>query len=931
MLDQEVQFAGPITLAFAVGVFALLAILFGWLLWRERLVIGSGWAIAFWVLRLLVPAVVLWMMLGPTAVKRQPGSDATGVAILVDASASMHVVDKLSPQEVAPWLALSHASDSARALAAADQTLVATQLSLERVRDLNVALVHQAGATTITRIGTAITTGIERAARDWQTALTAMNSEYPDLTERGKRIHADVMRAETEADTTVRRAMRSIDAESVHDLAEAVDTLEDDLTQLERRTAVWLRDVKTQLAGLLQTPHATSKKPASRHDLAVETLNGLETQGLNNLDARVSVSRFTFSDDLVPTDETADWKTSLNPPAAPANASSEGKTDLSTALEKLRDYATGHAVKAAFVYSDGAHNAAHGSTPEDVAARLTPMKVYVVASGSPAPSRDVLVHRAKAPRLVSHHDSIILDSVVTATACSQEQTELVLKHNGKVIERRALMFSEDQIDEPLTFTSPADTLGPQAFELSVSPLDGESSLENNSTTLRVDVIQDKLRLLVVDHSARWEYRYLEQLFRRDNHIACDTLLFAPDLVSTGDLPEGSALPTQLDDWARYQVVILGDLETRHFDKASQQSLVEFVRDRGGNVVVIAGDHHLPADYRGQPLLDLLPVQQRDGRVAEREGFVPRITPEGASHPVALIEDRYEDAQVAWSRAYASLPFRFLSEYSRAKPAAHTILEAVSAESVTMTRSDSDPHVLMAWHQVGAGRVAYLSSPSTWQLRNRRGDRLHHRFWGQLLRWITSTDRSSGTDRVKIATDRGQYDSAETAEVSVRLADDHGTPVAGAAIQVLAVGPNSTEVVLDLTEDEKVAGRYVGALSELKPGTYQLSPQGPVIQQLLAGNNAADDVAIRITVTERRTTEMSNTRCNRPLLERIAKSTGGRIISPAAVPEVIRLETLDHESAPIERRTPLWNRWRYLWLVLGCLCTEWVVRKSKGLF
>jgi hypothetical protein len=75
--------------------------------------------------------------------------------------------------------------------------------------------------------------------------------------------------------------------------------------------------------------------------------------------------------------------------------------------------------------------------------------------------------------------------------------------------------------------------------------------------------------------------------------------------------------------------------------------------------------------------------------------------------------------------------------------------------------------------------------------------------------------------------------------------------------------------------------------------------------------------------------MMDTRCDRALLEQIAKTTGGQIVPPTAVAEVLELASLSPEVHENVERTPLWNRWANLWIILGCLFVEWIVRKAKG--
>ncbi|HEX5472359.1 MAG TPA: hypothetical protein VFW73_10755, partial [Lacipirellulaceae bacterium] len=125
-------------------------------------------------------------------------------------------------------------------------------------------------------------------------------------------------------------------------------------------------------------------------------------------------------------------------------------------------------------------------------------------------------------------------------------------------------------------------------------------------------------------------------------------------------------------------------------------------------------------------------------------------------------------------------------------------------------------------------------------------------------------------------------------------------------------------------------RYFGTFNDLVPGAYKIVPRGKAIDQLMPHPNNGDHAETTITVQRIGSVEMVNTECNRPLLEQIAQITGGQVIPPTAIGEVVKLVSFTPEMHETIQRTPLWNRWPNLLLVLGCLFTEWAVRKAKGL-
>ena len=343
---------------------------------------------------------------------------------------------------------------------------------------------------------------------------------------------------------------------------------------------------------------------------------------------------------------------------------------------------------------------------------------------------------------------------------------------------------------------------------------------------------------------------------------------------------------------------------------------------------------MPAAFRGQPLFELLPVEPAQN-VFPQQGYSLRLTEEGRFQSALLIADSAQESRAAWQRIYERFPVYELSDYCRPKPTARTLIEAVSESpgGVTEVRDDGAGAVdqaFLCWQRVGAGRVAFLAAPETYRLRWRRGDRLHHRFWGQFLRWITAANSGVGSDLVRLQTDRTRYAVGQPVEVTAWLKSPSGRPLAGEIVHAAARAFNDETRSVELAPDPDVAGRYFGTLEGLPGGAYQMSLGGKVIDELLPAGGKEKPPLATITVRANDSVEMLNTQCNRALLEQIAETTGGQVIPPTAIDEVLQMASFTPEVTEQIQRTPLWNRWSYMLLVLGCLFTEWVVRKAKGL-
>jgi hypothetical protein len=343
--------------------------------------------------------------------------------------------------------------------------------------------------------------------------------------------------------------------------------------------------------------------------------------------------------------------------------------------------------------------------------------------------------------------------------------------------------------------------------------------------------------------------------------------------------------------------------------------------------MIAGQAAMPHAYQNQPLAEILPVAPVDGAAAAgATGFEFRISVEGRAHPALMIGETEEENAVAWDLVNRNLPLSDVSQWRRPLAAARTLIAAAPRNS---TKADDErTSAFLCWQPVGRGRIVYLAGPDSYRLRFLRGDRLHYRFWGQLLRWAIAADLAAGSKYVRVRTDKSRYESREAIQVTVRLANADGEPVVAADVSARMTCGNDTRTV-PLVADPQAPGEYRAEVSSLPPGEYRIEPVGAAVESLQRENQQEPAFA-DLTVYEELSTELTETRCDRALAQQIADMTGGQVVPPTAISEILALTNLEPVvSTKIEQR-PLWVQWKYLWIVFGCLQLEWIVRKRLGL-
>ncbi|MCG8650568.1 MAG: hypothetical protein MI861_12100 [Pirellulales bacterium] len=927
------------SLPWIVLITAACAVVLFWTLYRERRILGSKTTSLFGVLRLGAIATVLWMLLAPTNVLEESTSTPKAVAILTDVSASMSTVDPVGTSDELRWAASQHAQAAlASRTAAADRAIAALGVAY---RELNEAVEdlekHGAESAVIQHVRLA-----SRAVDRAKIHLETIDNRPVDSIAPPETIAPLLRRLST--------LLHSPEYDSLAELAEMLDRhrtsnetgWRESLPDLVGRT-VTARRVFGQLADQLAAAERdavgrTASSPISeiQHQARIERvasfLNEFGKTALAAVQKTANVRWGSFdraSRDLANNDEANQLLANL---AGRDDLASQ--TNLAAALTHVDRLRQDQPVAATFVLSDVGHNQAGKRKPTEIAAQFDGTPVYVIPIGNSSRLRDLDLVSTDAPTVAMRNDEVVIEAHIEAHQCLGEVCVVQLLRDGQVVDFRNVLIDSDSASRSVRFDQRVSEVGKALFQIAIEPLDGEMTQENNFDEVEINVTRSDIKVLLADELPRWEYRYLAQLFRRDQKVELDELLYHPRLIATGRRESTGTFPVTVDQWDQYDVVILGDLPPEHFPAAAQESLLTYLRTRGGTLVMIAGDRAMPQSYVDHPLEEVIPVRPVSDDQADTGGYAFRVTEQGRSHAALMIGETEQATRQAWDFVNRFSPLHQVSRWRDPLPTARSLIAAVPRSNAELTTpADASASSFLCWQPVGRGRIVYLSGPDTYRLRFLRGDQLHYRFWGQLLRWAIAADLSAGNRMVRIRTAKTRYQTDQTVRVEVELLDAEGRPVihAGDVSEELHLqlfsGKDESQVPLVPEQDRP--GHYLAEIRSPRAGVYQVQPGGTLIQSLLV-DDGSDPAIATFTVQAELPMELVDTRCNRVLAGQVADLTGGQVLPPTAVAEILELTDLEPVVTHRVQRQPLWLRWRYLWFVFGCLQTEWVIRKWRGL-
>jgi len=199
-----------------------------------------------------------------------------------------------------------------------------------------------------------------------------------------------------------------------------------------------------------------------------------------------------------------------------------------------------------------------------------------------------------------------------------------------------------------------------------------------------------------------------------------------------------------------------------------------------------------------------------------------------------------------------------------------------------------------------------------------------KFWRQTLRWLVT----DVPERISLQAAQRLDETNQPVVLRVRVRDKAFEPVDNASVAIEVREREGKRVQLTATSAATESGLF--------EATYVPRASGGYLAQATVTDAAgvkAGDAQVGWTV-DLEAREFQSVRANRPLLEKIARGTGGRIVEIDQLDDFAR--SLPRRKAPVMEvwTKPLWDLPGILpaacLLIMSCLAAEWAIRRWKGL-
>ena len=365
-------------------------------------------------------------------------------------------------------------------------------------------------------------------------------------------------------------------------------------------------------------------------------------------------------------------------------------------------------------------------------------------------------------------------------------------------------------------------------------------------------------------------------------------------------------PTTADELFRYDALIIGSVEAASLTPAQHQLIRDFVSERGGSLLMIAGPNGLGNGGWGQSALaDVLPVLLPPTTTDSfhRLKVPARLTPQGQASQVLRFAADNAANQDAWLELPDVADYQVLGNV---KPAAMTLLNADTQDGLLP---------LMVLQPYGRGHAWVLATGGTWrwQMSMPLEDLKHEIFWRQLLRAMVA----SAPETVSLAAAGGQEGGSIALRAEFR--DDAFAPMDDIGVRLVASHESGEALTIAMLPDTAEAGVFAGELLPPGSGTWYF-------EAVAERNGEPVAVARTSLLHESGAAEHFGIRRDTGTLERLAAATGGRYFEAGALDGIHDLLRYSNSGITETEYRPIWNAPAVFLLLLLLKAGEWLLRR-----
>ncbi len=557
-------------------------------------------------------------------------------------------------------------------------------------------------------------------------------------------------------------------------------------------------------------------------------------------------------------------------------------SDIHGVLKRITNRYEGRNIAGVILASDGIYNS--GLSPVYAAYNFP---IYTVGLGDTAQRADIVVRNIAYNKIAYQGNKFPLRAEVLIKNLENQAITISLLQRGKLIEKQTKNSGNEQM---LTFDFQplAGEKGIQKYDIQIEPKTEEYNVRNNRSSVFVEVVEGKKKILVVAPAPHPDIKALREVVEKNPNY--EFLIHIPRVE---ELQPSAMEPADIDLAIFHQAPDLGGRTRDLFQRfVNTKTSLWLILGQQSDVFQLARNkmpllvEAMPRDYDDvTPIVN--PAFSNFSVSAEANSIIPDYPP-------------------------TSVHFGKI----RVKPTATPLL----FQRVGSITTDKP---LLAIDLEDSRKIAIMLGEGMWRWRLNEFDRTEStvgfdELAGKLIQYLSTTDDKRKFRSYPV---QQEFSDAEPVIIESQVYNDIYEPVYGNVSDIEITNESGAKQQYSYTTGPGNTRYSVGGLKE---GVYRYRSRTLV-------NGKTEEVRGEFAVEERQA-ELQNLTADFDLLRRLSSQTGGRFFQASAIGQMQQLlqrteaNTVIHSEENYESVINL--KWVF-WLLLLLVSTEWFLRKYFG--
>jgi len=556
------------------------------------------------------------------------------------------------------------------------------------------------------------------------------------------------------------------------------------------------------------------------------------------------------------------------------------QTNISSAIHQLNERFVNQNIGALVLATDGLYN--QGSDPRYEAKNLK-TRIYTIALGDTVAKRDLLIGNVNYNKTAYLGNDFEVEVLAEAYQSKGENLRLTVSEDGKQVFAQTDQATSDNFRKVIPLKLNADKKGIRKFVFNIAPVKNELSVQNNTETIYVEVLDAKQKILVLYNSPHPDISVIKQSIESNRNYEVKTSLLS-------DLPQ-----LKLSD---HSLVILYQVSA-----GNSNALQSFITKSKVPVWYMVGaQSDLPRLNSEQKL-----VQINSARGDMQEVFAQPV----AEFSLFTLSD---STRIKLSKLPPLLaPF---GNYS-GNGAGQILFKQRIGEVTT-------PYNLLAFADENSSRIAVLTGEGLWRWSlaeyNAYGNHnALEELLGQSVQYLTANNNHQ---RFRVYPAKNVFDEGENVILNAELYNE--------ALELV----NTPDIRIEL---KSRSGKNYSFLFTRNGQSYQLDAGAlPVDEYSYSASTKLGEQSFTATgqlTIKPLNLETRQSAADHRLLSDLAKQSGGQMLQPLQINQLADLirkneniKTVVYDDKHYSDLIDL--KWIFV-LILGLLSLEWFIRKREG--